>query len=291
MDNRVADVAVLGGGLAGGLIALALAKLRPELHVAVIERGAALGGNHVWSFFASDLPAGAAELIEPLIVARWDDYEVRFPRRRRRLATPYCSITSSRFDAAVRAALPPGAILSGCTVTQVAQDRIELEYGRTIAAHAVIDARGTAGLPHMEGGWQKFVGQLIRTAQPHGLERPVVMDATVEQHDGYRFVYCLPFSANEVFVEDTYYSDWPELDVALLRERIGAYCANAGWQVAEVLSEETGVLPVVARGDWASFRAGAETPGVALAGVRASLGSCHFSVVEQGQTTPWLELA
>ena len=97
------------------------------------------------------------------------------------------------------------------------------------------------------------------------------MDATVEQHDGYRFVYCLPFSANEVFVEDTYYSDWPALDVALLRERIGAYCADAGWQVAEVLSEETGVLPVVARGDWASFRAGAETTGVALAGVRAGL--------------------
>ena len=29
----------------------------------------------------------------------------------------------------------------------------------------------------------------------------------------------------------------------------------------------------------------------ALAGVRAALGSCRFSVVEQGETTPWLELA
>ena len=271
MDNRVADIAVLGGGLAGGLIALALAKLRPELHVVVIERGAALGGNHVWSFFASDLPDGAAELIEPLIAARWDAYEVRFPRRRRRLATPYCSITSERFDAALRKALPVGAVLTGCAATQVAADRIELADGREIAAHAVIDARGTASLPHMEGGWQKFVGQLVRTERPHGLERPVVMDATVAQLDGYRFVYCLPFSPTEVFVEDTYYSDSPDLNAPLLRERIAAYCAAAGWQVAEILSEETGVLPVVGRGDWAAYRAETESAGVALAGVRAGL--------------------
>ena len=38
------------------------------------------------------------------------------------------------------------------------------------------------------------------------------------------------------------------LDNALrsaLRERIAAYCADAGWQVAEILGEESGCLPVV----------------------------------------------
>ena len=271
MDNRVADVAVLGGGLAGGLIALALAKLRPDLHVVLIERGATLGGNHVWSFFATDLPEGGADLLEPLIAARWDGYEVRFPRRQRRLATPYCSMTSEHFDRAVRAALPQDAVLSDCEVTYVSAEGVELADGRKIAAKAVVDARGATTLPHMEGGWQKFVGQLVRTERPHGLERPVVMDATVAQLDGYRFVYCLPFSPTEVFVEDTYYSDSPDLDAPLLRERIAAYCAEAGWQVAEILSEESGVLPVVGRGDWAAFRAETECAGVALAGVRAGL--------------------
>ena len=38
------------------------------------------------------------------------------------------------------------------------------------------------------------------------------MDATVEQQDGYRFVYCLPFTSTSVFVEDTYYQDTPMLD-------------------------------------------------------------------------------
>ena len=55
MDDPSCHIAILGGGLAGSLIALAMARYRPELRVQLIERGASLGGNHVWSFFASDL--------------------------------------------------------------------------------------------------------------------------------------------------------------------------------------------------------------------------------------------
>jgi len=268
------DIAILGGGLSGGLIALALAARRPDLRVALIEREARLGGNHVWSFFTTDLPPDGAELVEPLIAARWDSgYDVRFPAYARTLATPYRSVTSERFDAAVREALPGEAVIRGEAVSAGA-DQVVLADGRVIRAGAVIDARGAGRLPQLVGGWQKFVGRMLRTAEPHGLVRPVVMDATVAQVDGYRFVYALPFSADTVFVEDTYYSDGPELDVASLRGRIGEWAAAQGWQVTEVLSEETGVLPVVAGGDFAAFRAAMEAPGgagVALAGVRAGL--------------------
>ena len=111
---------------------------------------------------------------------------------------------------------------------------------------------------------------MLRLEAPHGLNRPVVMDARVEQHDGYRFVYCLPFSETEIFVEDTYYADEPELDPPLLRDRIAGYAAARGWRVAEVMREETGALPVIARGDFDAFwQAGDE--GIARAGVRAAL--------------------
>ena len=43
------DIAIAGGGLAGGLIALALAEKQPHLDVRLIEAAADLGGNHVWS--------------------------------------------------------------------------------------------------------------------------------------------------------------------------------------------------------------------------------------------------
>src|SRR3546814_15427127 len=67
--------------------------------------------------------------------------------------------------------------------------------------------------------WQKVVGQALTVKGVHGVEYPVVMDATVEQLDGYRFVYLLPFDAETVFIEDTYYSDDADLDAAAVRDR------------------------------------------------------------------------
>ncbi len=51
MSIRHADIAILGGGLAGGLIALALRKARPDCTLLLVEQDHVLGGNHVWSFF------------------------------------------------------------------------------------------------------------------------------------------------------------------------------------------------------------------------------------------------
>jgi lycopene beta-cyclase len=76
------------------------------------------------------------------------------------------------------------------------------------------------------------------------------MDATVEQLDGYRFVYLLPFDAQTIFVEDTYYSDSPDLDVAEVRTRIATYAARRQWNVTATTREETGVLPVVIAGQF-----------------------------------------
>ncbi len=254
MDGRKIDLVIVGGGLAGGLIALAFARLRPELAVMVIEQGPNLGGNHLWSFFASDITPEDEWLVEPLIAARWDQgYCVRFPRYIRQLTTPYRTITSERLDQVVRAALPHDAVLTGVSVAAVEQTQVTLADGTVIAAGGVIDARGAAGMPGMRGGWQKFMGQMLRLSAPHGLTGPVVMDARVSQLDGYRFVYCLPFSATEVFVEDTYYSDDPALDLQQLDGRISSYCQLQGWQVTAVLREEAGVLPVVAAGNFARF--------------------------------------
>lgn len=268
MQSREIDIAILGGGLAGGLIALALAKLRPELRLLLVERGASFGGNHVWSSFASDIAPEDERLVEPLIAARWPGYEVRFPGHSRVLSTPYRSITSERLDAALHAALPTEALLSGTEVTHTGTDKLEMPGQPPLTVGAVIDARGASGMPHMAGGWQKFLGQMLRLERPHGLTRPIVMDARVEQIDGYRFVYCLPFSDTEVFVEDTYYADGPEIDAAALRQNIASYAASQGWNVTAILREETGVLPVIARGDFAAFWP-AGSP--ARAGARAAL--------------------
>ena len=106
------DLAILGGGLAGGLVALALTRRRPEVRLAVIEQ-AGLGGNHVWSHFARDVEPTAEWLVEPLISYRWPAYDVAFPAHRRTLEVPYRSITSERFAAVLREQVPPEAFVDG----------------------------------------------------------------------------------------------------------------------------------------------------------------------------------
>ncbi|AHE51959.1 hypothetical protein NX02_00965 [Sphingomonas sanxanigenens DSM 19645 = NX02] len=268
--TRDCDLLIVGAGLAGGLIALALAHHRPGLDVVLVGDDPAIGGNHVWSFFDSDLDAAGADLVAPLIAHRWQGYDVRFPSFARTLRATYHSIESERLDAAVRAALPADRIRTGRRVLTTSATAAVLDDGSRIEAAGLIDARGASDLTMLDLGWQKFVGQELVLAAPHGLERPIVMDASVPQIDGYRFVYCLPFGPDRVFVEDTYYSDGPVLDVSAIGDRIAAYAAQQGWSVASVGRVETGVLPVAMGGDFEGYwRAGGE--GVAKAGVRAGL--------------------
>jgi len=262
------DLAILGGGLAGGLIALALTQRRPEIRLAVVEQ-AGLGGNHVWSHFGQDIEPSAEWLVEPLVSYRWPAYDVAFPAHRRTLDTPYRSITSERFAAVLRDQVPSEVVVDGRVVAAV-PGKVRLADGRQLAAAAVLDARGPGDLTMLDLGWQKFVGQTLRTAEPHGVSRPTVMDACVEQVDGYRFVYVLPFGPDEIFLEDTYYSDTPELDQALLQSRILAYAQARGWRVIGQSRLERGVLPVVLGGDFEAYWRSTGT-GLAKAGVRAGL--------------------
>jgi lycopene beta-cyclase len=73
-----------------------------------------------------------------------------------------------------------------------------------------------------------------------------------------------------MFVEDTYYSDTPDLEPRALGARIDAYVAARGWQVERVAREETGALPVAMGGDFEAYwQSGGAS--VAKAGMRAGL--------------------
>lgn len=247
-DLGKCDIAIVGGGLAGGLAALALAAKRPDLDIRLVEPGP-IGGNHVWSFFDSDIAKKDRWLVAPLVRYHWEKYGVGFPAHRRTLRMGYKSITGEALAEAVAAALPEGHIIAE-KAKHVAPDHVLLARGGRLSARHVLDARGAVKNPPFDCGWQKFVGQALTIAGGHGVDRPVVMDAGVEQLDGYRFVYLLPFDAETLFVEDTYYSDGGDLDVAAIRDRIAAYAAARQWQVTAVTREETGVLPVVIGGDF-----------------------------------------
>lgn len=264
------DVAIVGGGLAGGLIALALRRKRPDCDVRIIEGGSRIGGNHLWSFFASDIAPADRWLTAPLICHGWTGYDVAFPGVRRTLRTGYYAVESRRLDGMVRSALPQQAVMTERKVLAASPTAVVLADGDRIEAKGVVDCRGASDLSTLRCGWQKFHGCELQLANTHGRDRPMIMDATVEQIDGYRFLYALPFNPTRMFVEDTYYSDTPELDADLLRKRIDTYAEAHGWQVERIEREETGGLAVVMGGDFEAYwRAGGNK--VAKAGARAGL--------------------
>ncbi|MBU1348259.1 MAG: lycopene beta-cyclase CrtY [Alphaproteobacteria bacterium] len=262
------DLILVGGGLASSLIAWRLALDRPDLTVVVVERDRRLGGEHTWSFFDGDISIEDRAWLAPATPHRWEGgHEVYFPGLSRVLSTPYNSLTSGRLHDVVAPIL--GDRLVRGEAVEVSPDGVILADGTALRARGVIDARGPAPTPHLDLGWQVFVGRTVRLTLPHGLTRPTIMDATVSQEDGYRFIYLLPFDDRTVLVEDTRYIDAPRLDRETLGRRIDSYILSRGWTVEAVAGEEEGILPIALDGDIDAFWA--EGPPVARAGLAAAL--------------------
>ncbi len=95
------DYIIIGGGLQGGLLTLAIKHQQPNATVLLIERDRKIGGNHTWSFHPQDVPAEARPWIEPLVTSRWQNYFVRFPGFERRVNLPYATISSDHFATVV----------------------------------------------------------------------------------------------------------------------------------------------------------------------------------------------
>lgn len=239
---------IVGGGLSGALAALAIAERRPDVPLLLVDAGTQFGGNHVWSYFDGDVTGAEQALVEGMKPHRWPTHTIRFPERRRHLGFGYNSVHSDRLDALVREKLSPSQYKLGAAVERIARDGVTLADGTEIAATGVIDARGPSGpMPGIEIAWQKFVG-IEFAVVGHGLETPIIMDATVDQSDGYRFVYSLPFSPDRLLVEDTYYTNDVALDIRAVSRRILEYAALQGWSGTEIRRED-GQLPILLGGD------------------------------------------
>ena len=257
--NEGFDLVIVGGGLQALLLALTVRDRAPGARVAIVERDARLGGNHTWCFHDTDVTPEMAARIAPLVVARWQGHDVAFPRYQRTLAGGYAALASDGVDAAIRAT--GATVITGAGAEAIAPGEVRLSDNRTLRGAWVIDARGPGRLQAGGGlGYQKFVGLELALAAPHGLMRPVLMDACVPQQDGYRFLYVLPLAADRLLVEDTYFSDRADLDVEAIAGECRAYADAHGWR-GELVRREHGVLPL----PWSASIAPVQ-PGLIVAG-------------------------
>jgi len=269
MQSSERSLLLIGAGLASALIAQRVVASDSAVRVTIAEASSMPFGEHTWSFHINDVTADDLQWLDPLIAHRWAGQEVRFQKYRRHLTSGYASLTSQSVREHIRS-LSSVRVVSGAKVVALDPAGATLEDGERLEAHCVIDARGFAPHPAMVLGHQKFVGLEIETEAPHGIDDPVIMDASVDQLDGYRFVYLLPFSPTRILVEDTRYSDGDALDLQALAADISAYAGAQGWSIKSVVREEHGVLPICLAYDAAGYWAG-QRPDIPLAGMRAGL--------------------
>lgn len=241
------DLIFIGGGLAGGLAAYRCAQRCPDKRILLIERGTRLGGNHTWSMHASDADAAALEWMKPFFVGEWPSYSVRFPEFQREMEGRYFSISSERFHSVLEEALGV-CVWLGTEVVSLSPRHVNAVGRGILRAPAIFDARGIGdGAFQFESrsmGFQKFLGQDLLLANPHGLTQPILMDACVDQDDGFRFFYVLPWGPKRVLIEDTRYSDSPYIDHVGWRAEIKKYADKMGWTIQEVEREEAAALPI-----------------------------------------------
>ncbi len=242
------DYVLVGGGLQSGLLVLALRTHQPHATIALIERADRLAGNHTWCFHDGDVSSGAHAWLEPLVTYHWAGYRILFPDAEHQIDDGYSGVSSARLHDVVSASVVAHAgsrLLLGAEVVDVRAHRVRLSTGEEIEGTVVVDARGRLPLrPGAPAGYQKFVGMEVELEEPHGLELPVVMDARVDQSQGYRFMYLLPMDDRTVLVEDTYFHDSPDLDVSHVEAEIHNYVTARNWTVARVVRTERGVLPM-----------------------------------------------
>lgn len=264
MTGRKHDIVIAGGGLAGGLIALALRRQRPDLDLLVVEATERLGGRqrHTW---IGDADQGM--LLDQFRTARWDRADFVFPATARQIALPVRSISSEDFDAGLRRALPSECLRLRAPIVGLTAGMVTLDRGETITGRTVIDCRGFAASDALDLAWRTSLERSVACAAAHHVVCPMLVDAGGEQGGDFAFAQVLPIGVSELVVSEHRISRRPQIDRRELSSALEATCQRAGWQ-GDIKGSEAGVRPLVAGGSLIRHYNAIATPGVPLAGSR-----------------------
>lgn len=243
------DLLVVGGGLQGGLIALSALSHIPGTRVALIERNDRPGGDQDWCVHAADVPEAARTWVDPLIGQRWSGYDVHFPALSRTVHGAHAAISSHRLCERLVETLgrAPGCqLLVGRAARYISPHSVILEDGRVLNGTLVVDARGPSleAMAEVACGFQKFLGLELDFETEHGVTRPLLMDATIPQVGGFRFLHVQPADATRLLIQETCCSRSAALDRDALRLSVLGHAARFG-RVTAIVREHSGALPML----------------------------------------------
>jgi len=250
--GRRNGILIAGGGLAGSLAALAIARHRPEVPLLIVEEREKFGGEGFRLFADAEPGDEGAALAGPLAIDRWPGFYVAFPGFSRKLNIACSGFGPEDVHRAMVAALQPKNYRLGTRVVAVREDALVLDGGETIKAEGAIDARGAANMSALELLYEARLERDYRFAAPHGVDRPVLVDATIDQGPGLRFFECVPLSAERLLVADICISERASPDEQAAG-RLAAYVKARGWTRPRAGAERAGARLLPIGGDFAAF--------------------------------------
>ncbi|BCG49783.1 lycopene cyclase (plasmid) [Candidatus Profftella armatura (Diaphorina cf. continua)] len=247
-NNYYWDFILVGAGLWNSIIAWYLRQYKPKLNILLIELNSSISKDHIWSFHQHDISSSQHIFIKPLITYSWPSYQVKFPKFNRQIFSGYYSICSKHLNSCLKQNLGNNNFLfNNKTIEIITPTSICLNNREIINANCIIDGRGLKDF-QFKGVYQIFLGQQWYLSSPHGLNIPIIMDATINQKkDEYRFIYTLPLTPNSLMIEDTRYTKKSFLTPDMLKNSIHyiqEYAFKNKWKLVKIEREEVGCIPI-----------------------------------------------
>jgi len=239
------DIAIIGGGNAGITLAAQLASQASPPNTVVIEPQSTDQRDCSWGLWALDQQA---QQLSHSTKGRWQRWQLVDNHSRIIHSSDqysYLSLCSADYlrDCVAQLRDPVSLVKDSVSALKTEQNQtvIETDQGQ-YRAKTVYDSRPPKLTEN--GLRQHFLGLHIHSKQP--ITQPdiaTLMDFRVDQSRGLHFIYALPFSEHHLLVESTLISTSVEPQ-EWYRNAIEGWLRDNNIEVAEIISEEMGVIPM-----------------------------------------------
>jgi lycopene beta-cyclase len=241
---------IAGGGVAGCVAALAMARLRPDKALLLVGEEVRFGGGSGMLVLDAGLSQDERALLGAIEAKSWGGCYVALPSRSRKLKLACHLVTTEAIHEAVGDALGDDSTRTA-KVVAIRDDSLLLPGGETLGGEGALDARGWAHQTTLEIAWRHRTARTCRFADRHRVDLPVLADMTLEKGGCGHFT-CIPIDEKTLRIERIDYSRSPEggADGA---ERIEDYVTRRGWHDGEPGKAESSSRPVPLGGDFAAY--------------------------------------
>ncbi len=249
------DFILAGGGAAGLSLAYELVHGGfPEASILVVDREKKGANDRTWCFWTDQ-----SFRFDPVVHRRWKHMWFHGPERSHRFALNPYEYRMIRGEDFYRYTMSD--LTSRNTVTFVYGNvasiddgkkfaRVRLESGAEYTGTWVFDSlflprEFSVNTRKYRFLKQHFLGWVIETENPEfDPEALTLFDLRIDQDGAFRFMYILPFSANEALVEYTFFSTdllTREEYVEGLKKYLSTYLHGVPFRIVE---EESGIIPM-----------------------------------------------